>query len=54
MLRERNSTVLKKIIPIEVDYNVDDLAIEPDVLDRLQSEVEVIFVTITRIERKKK
>lgn len=41
MLRETNPAVLRKIIPIEVDYNAYDLNIDPQTLDRLHGEVQV-------------
>ena len=41
MLRDRSPAVLRKIIPIEVDYNAYDLNIDPDALDRLHAEVQV-------------
>jgi fatty acyl-CoA reductase len=41
MLHERNPVVLRKIIPVEVDYSAYDLNINSTMLDRIQSEVQV-------------
>lgn len=41
MLHETNPAVLRKIIPIQVDYDAYDLNIDPEALDRIHGEVQV-------------
>lgn len=42
-LRENNLTVLKKIIPIEVDYDAYNLGLMREKIYRIHSEVEVML-----------
>lgn len=44
-LRKNNPTVLGKIIPIEVDYNAYNLGLVGEKINRIHTEVEVIFVS---------
>ncbi|KAL7042699.1 hypothetical protein ACKWTF_001249 [Chironomus riparius] len=50
MLRETNPAVLRKIIPIEVDYNAYDLNIDPQTLDRLHGEVQIVFNVVASVK----
>ena len=44
LLRKENSSLFKKLVPVEVDYGSSDLNIESKVLEEILDEVQVNFV----------
>lgn len=41
LLRKQRWAVLEKLVVVEVDYNTHDLSIDPELLEKILSEVEV-------------
>lgn len=41
ILRKQKWAVFEKLVAVEIDYNTHDLSIDPDLLDKILSDVEV-------------